>query len=58
MNVNRVESGPVERVRAVPRMEQREMYKRILVDAFTALTAACTVSPLVAAVDKYVGLYT
>lgn len=56
MDVNRSESVPMERIGAISRIEQQEIYKRIFVDAFTALTAACTVSPLVAAVDKYVGL--
>lgn len=39
---------------AVPEIKQRQVYNRVLVDAATALTAALTVSPIVAALDKYV----
>lgn len=39
---------------AVPAVQQKQAYKRLLVDAATALTAAITVSPIVAALDKYV----
>lgn len=33
---------------------RKSVYSRIVIDATTALTAAITVSPIVAAVDKYV----
>lgn len=39
---------------AVPAIKQKQVHKRVLVDAATALTAALTVSPIVAALDKYV----
>jgi hypothetical protein len=42
----------VERTASVPIFEKRGMATRFLVDAATALTAAITVSPIVAAVDK------
>lgn len=38
----------------VPETKQKKVYKRVVVDAVTALTAALTVSPIVAALDKYV----
>lgn len=35
-------------------IRRKSVYRRIVIDATTALTAAITVSPIVAAVDKYV----
>jgi hypothetical protein len=42
----------VERVATIPVIERRGLSTRFLVDAASALTAAMTVSPIVAAVDK------
>jgi hypothetical protein len=42
----------VERMATIPLIEKRNIPARLLIDAATALTAAITVSPIVAAVDK------
>lgn len=42
----------VERMATIPMVERRGIPTRLFIDATTALTAAITVSPIVAAVDK------
>lgn len=42
----------VEQMATIPVVEKRGIPARLLIDALTALTAAITVSPIVAAVDK------
>lgn len=58
MDVNAPESVLNNRMTAVSEVQQKQIYKRLLVDAATALTAAVTVSPIVAALDKYVLFFT
>jgi hypothetical protein len=42
----------IDRMTTIPLIERRNIPSRLLIDAATALTAAITVSPVVAAVDK------
>jgi hypothetical protein len=42
----------IDRMTTISLIERRNIPSRLLIDAATALTAAITVSPVVAAVDK------
>ena len=42
----------IDRMATIPLIKRRNIPARLLIDAATALTAAITVSPVVAAVDK------
>jgi hypothetical protein len=52
MRVHVSPPSSVDKIAALSENGQGKMFKRIFIDAATAATAAVTVSPIVAAVDK------
>lgn len=52
MSVNTTKASPTEQISNLPETTHLNIAKRLFLDALAALTAACSVSPIVAAVDK------
>jgi hypothetical protein len=52
MSIHTLTPGSIDIMTTLPEIRQRYVSTRFLVDATTAVTAAATVSPIVAAVDK------